>query len=101
MVDNASDPNSETSDEDFRGVEKPCLKCRSEISALAEKCPKCGYDPRIVEKGVGVFAIALGMLVSLTIIGALIGIPMIIVGGWFVQNKGSEKRPTNTAPSEI
>jgi len=98
MLNNEDENNSGETDEDLLGVEKPCLKCQTEISALAEKCPQCGYEPSNEGELVGQVMIVFGVIACLTFIGALVGIPLIIAGAYMIKHTESGKRPTNTAP---
>jgi len=98
MLNNDDENNSVKNDEDLLGIEKPCLKCQTEISALAEKCPQCGYEPSDEGVLIGQVMIVFGVIACLTFVGALVGIPLIIAGAYTIKHKESGKRPTNTAP---
>lgn len=78
--------------------EKPCLKCQTEISALAERCPYCGYEPGDKGELISKIIIGFGILISFTGIGMVIGIPLIIAGLIINKKRETGKRPTNTAP---
>jgi len=98
MLNNDDKNNNDVTDEDLLGVEKPCLKCQTEISALAEKCPQCGYEPSDKGELAGQVMIVFGVIACLTFVGAIIGIPLILTGAYMIKHKESGKRPTNTAP---
>lgn len=74
-----------------------CLKCFSEISVKAKRCPECGYEPskeaEIVRQGMMI----VGFLLSLTFIGALVGGPMMYIGHKAEENV-KEMSPTETPP---
>jgi hypothetical protein len=72
---------------------QPCQKCQTDINTDAEVCPSCGFDPqsdgRLMRK---VFLVG-GILLTASLIGAPIGIPMLLTYYIAVRNV-REKRPT-------
>jgi len=74
----------------------PCLKCRSEISTEAERCPECGYDPSAQDNR-GRWLIPIGALLTMTVVGAIIGIPMILLG-WLGKRAAAGQKPTTAEP---
>jgi len=76
-----------------------CGKCTSEISAEATKCPECGYEPKS-ENSIGrSILMVIGFLLSATLIGAVIGIPLIYLG-YKSHKYHQDLKPTNTDPDD-
>lgn len=86
---------------------RACPDCRSKISVNAHSCPHCGrpsgehQTPAVGCKirkgefvGAGAAIQAVGLLACLTIVGAIAGIPLLIIGGrmalkWVCSNCGN------------
>lgn len=66
----------------------PCKECRADIEVNAQACPECGYNPGRRGKLSGIGLMIVGLLLSLTIIGAIVGIPLLIVGALSVFGSG-------------
>ena len=57
-------------------TELVCSECREPVKEDAKSCPHCGYSPGSEGKwGRGVAQI-IGLILTLTVIGAIIGIPI-------------------------
>lgn len=57
-----------------------CEQCRADIDAAASVCPHCGYDPASrIEREAGKRILA-GTLLCLTVVGGVVGIPLLISG---------------------
>ena len=81
-------------------TQSPCLKCAEEISTKATRCPNCGYEPKRGYESEAGIAKLWGFLISLTIVGVIVGIPL----WWYgmkCQKKAREMKPTNTEPNHI
>jgi hypothetical protein len=66
-----------------------CDQCRASIDAKAVVCPHCGYNPAgQIEREAGK-RILLGTLLCLTVIGGVIGIPLIVSG--YLHGKRAEE----------
>lgn len=76
-----------------------CLKCHSEISVKAEKCPECEYEPRSEGYYSRLFFLIGGLLLTGTIVGAVVGLPMIYIG-YKGQKRSENMMPTETPPDE-
>lgn len=74
-----------------------CKKCKSEISTEAIACPECGYEPRNQGFYSRTAMAIIGIIVSLTGVGAIIGIPLIVIAV-YAHTKNQSKRPTETEP---
>lgn len=59
-----------------------CARCEASHTGSPKKCTECGYHPEKQLKLINGAAVVVGLLVSLTFIGAIIGIPVMIVGGY-------------------
>ena len=57
-----------------------CAQCKEEVNDGATKCPHCEYKPGDSMVLVGGVAIAIGILISLTLVGAIVGVPMAAFG---------------------
>jgi len=77
-----------------------CLRCHVPISIEATVCPACGYAPQRSYKSEGGFAKVAGFLISLTIVGSVIGMPLWWYGRKRVQQAQGMK-PTNTRPDSV
>jgi len=67
-----------------------CEKCDSEVSTNAERCPNCGYAPQAKGRTVRKLFFVFGMLLTLSVIGAPVGIPMLLLY-WFADRQVSGK----------
>lgn len=76
-----------------------CEECRAEISADASTCPHCGHDGRTSSGIVAVCAVLFGGVLTMTIIGAVVGVPMILWGMRGLKQQG-EQTPAVEVQSE-
>jgi hypothetical protein len=76
-----------------------CGKCASEISTEATKCPNCGYEAKTEASTGRSIMMIIGLLLTGTIIGAVIGIPLLYLGYKSIQYH-KELTPTNTSPDD-
>lgn len=79
---------------------EPCLKCNESISTEAMRCPECGYEPRNRGKWGRVIGVLVGFVLTMTGIGAIIGLPML----WYLykaQQRAKERLPTVDEPEHI
>lgn len=67
-------------DTDIEPETDRCERCDEQIPTTAQKCPKCGNHPAKSAKWSGVAIMVAGVILSLTVVGAVIGIPLFIVG---------------------
>jgi hypothetical protein len=74
-----------------------CQKCASTISTEATRCPECGYEPSAQGARARWWLIFLGALLTMTVVGAVIGIPMIVLG-WLGNRATAGRKPTTHAP---
>lgn len=58
----------------------PCARCGEVIDPTETACPECGNYPYKSVKWSGIALMAGGLLLSLTVIGAVLGVPMFIIG---------------------
>lgn len=68
--------------------EANCQECRRKISSEATSCPECGYSPRDflpICLGIG------GATMSATIIGAIVGLPVIVYAVILYTRRGNAK----------
>jgi predicted amidophosphoribosyltransferase len=54
-----------------------CAECREEIDREATTCPHCGHEGAEVSAAYGVAQFLVGGVLTATIIGAIIGIPLM------------------------
>lgn len=81
-------------------VESACLKCNEQTSTEATKCPAGGYEPNRGDGSEAGIAKLWGLLISLTIIGVIVGILL----WWYkikCQKKANGMKPTNTEPDQL
>lgn len=57
-----------------------CERCEEEIKVDATTCPECDNCPYKSAKWSAVGLMIGGLLLSLTVVGAIIGVPLFIVG---------------------
>lgn len=57
-----------------------CAKCGEVVETGTQKCPNCEYRPQKSMQVVGAVGIVAGFIISATIIGAIIGIPIAMFG---------------------
>lgn len=70
-----------------------CQKCRSAIPDDATRCSECGYEPSKEGKLAVTIFILLGAILTMTGVGAIVGIPMIAVG-LYSESKITKRRPS-------
>lgn len=73
----ATDETHETHETD--AAVAPCRKCEQPIPTDVETCPECGFNFGNTIAGLGVAIGAVGGLLTLLIVTAVIGIPMVLV----------------------
>lgn len=76
----------------------PCEQCGCEVNIEAIRCPECGYSP-VDEGKIGrkLFMIG-GAILTATLVGAIAGIPMIVLS-MYVGRKKKQKGATGIASS--
>lgn len=57
-----------------------CEECRGEVDEQASTCPHCGHDPSSKIQSQARWRLGVGTLLCLTVVGAIIGIPLVISG---------------------
>ena len=57
-----------------------CARCSEQAELDTQKCPRCGYRPQKTMQVVGAIAMIIGLVISATIIGAIVGIPLVGFG---------------------
>lgn len=72
----------------------PCGRCAEPISVDAKECPHCEYKGYPVG---AVILIIIGMVASATIVGAIIGIPLLIAGVIYYIKTVGTKLPSGPA----
>lgn len=76
-----------------------CGKCASDIPIEATKCPECGYEPSTDSVIGRSIMMVIGLILTGTIIGAVIGVPLLYFG--YKSHKYHKTlKPTNTDPEE-
>lgn len=58
----------------------PCERCQEIIDPTVTACPECGNCPYKTAKWNGVIMMAAGLFLSLTAIGAILGVPLFLMG---------------------
>lgn len=67
-----------------------CAECDAAIDADLAECPECGYNPSSNARDWGVIGILFGAGLTLTGVGAIIGIPVIFFGiGYWIGHFGA------------
>lgn len=72
-----------------------CKRCASEVDESAYACQSCGYEPR--NRGHLTAAKLIGALLCMTIVGAVVGLPLMILAEWLKQ-KRKDDRPYEVSP---
>jgi hypothetical protein len=57
-----------------------CPQCKEEVKHEAHKCPHCDYHAGEKDGKIGVIIALAGAVLSLTLIGSILGIPLVIYG---------------------
>jgi hypothetical protein len=66
-----------------------CEDCREEIDREASTCPHCGHDGTTPSGMFRIVAIIVGGLLTMTLIGAIIGLPMMWWGWRGIRKQGA------------
>lgn len=61
-----------------------CEECGETIDTQLKVCPECGYNAPRTRAKKGVMIAFSGSLMSLTLIGGLLGVPLLLIGIWNV-----------------
>ena len=56
-----------------------CGECGELISLEASKCPECDHSPKNTQMGLSIAIGAIGGFLTITVIGAIIGIPLVLI----------------------
>ena len=70
-----------------------CEECREEISPEASTCPHCGHEGAEASKALAVFGFLIGGVLTVTILGAIIGLPIL----WWSLRKYSAAEDASPA----
>jgi hypothetical protein len=73
---------------------KVCSRCDAALSGDVYECPECGLTPPNSPIP-GLIMVVVGGLLSLTIIGAVIGIPIMLTGIAHIAASGSNSIATD------
>lgn len=65
-----------------------CEQCRESIDEAVTTCPYCGHEGAQISGIVGVVLLLLGGLLTMTVIGAIVGLPMMYFGYRAVKRGG-------------
>lgn len=65
--------------------EVQCNHCATRAKAGTKECPICGYRPKMQLKITGVVFVLGGLIFTATIIGAILGIPILIYGVYLLR----------------
>lgn len=58
-----------------------CCQCSEPLKVSSQECKYCGYNPGQESKREGLKMMAGGVILSITLVGAVLGIPLILLGG--------------------
>ena len=58
----------------------PCERCGEVIDPTETACPECGNYPYKSAKWSGVAMMLAGLILSITVVGAIVGVPLFVVG---------------------
>lgn len=58
----------------------PCDDCGESIDPSLLTCPHCGNEPQKAAKQSAYILIVIGAVLSVTVVGALVGVPMMLAG---------------------
>lgn len=59
---------------------EPCEACDTPIDPTLQACPECGNEPAAAAKKAAIVLTIVGIGLSFTGVGALLGVPMILIG---------------------
>lgn len=57
-----------------------CAKCGTISDTGTQECPNCEYRPQKSMQVVGMLVFTVGVIISLTVVGAIVGVPMAAFG---------------------
>ena len=69
-----------------------CSQCKETINTKAKTCPHCGYQPGVDLVAHAKKELGWGILATCSIIGSIIGIPLLFAGLWNYR-KGKRLSP--------
>jgi len=64
-----------------------CSECQTEVEPEAKTCPHCGYAPQEKHKTMSKVYFIVGILLTLSIVGSPIGIPLMYLGYHFDKKR--------------
>jgi len=59
---------------------EPCDECGTSINPSVSACPECGNEPAATARKSALILTGAGIILSFTGVGAIVGIPMILIG---------------------
>jgi len=74
-----------------------CQKCQSEIPVEATRCPECGYEPSTEGARARWWGMFIGAILTMTGIGAIIGIPLFLMA-YYGKKTVEGRKPTTHNP---
>jgi len=66
-----------------------CARCGEASDSGTKKCPNCEYGPQESMQQTGAVFLILGFILSSSIVGSPLGIPMMIVGFFWIYKGGN------------
>jgi len=73
-------PGYTRSTTDDQPAEAPCARCGAVIAYDSRECPECGNRPIETVKRNSVIFMLAGFVFSLTVVGAIVGVPLFALG---------------------
>lgn len=67
-----------------------CTECKTEVEPDAKTCPHCGYAPQEKHKTISKIYFFAGILLTLSIVGSPIGIPLMFLGYHFDKKRQNQ-----------
>lgn len=84
-----------------------CRKCGEQIGADVLECPECEHSPYQAVMGLGLSMMTIGGVLTIFLITAIVGIPMVIIGvaiaagGWLWKPKPVDPETVGSETGDV